>query len=110
MPSDGASVRDWLSATDCDAEAEVDSESESEAEAEADAGESVADAEEESVADAEGDADSVAEAVSVAPIEPSALLRSSLADDILVVRRQTIWRRANEWPIKYVISADCMRY
>lgn len=83
MPSDGASVRDWLSATVCEAEAEVDSESDPEADAE----ESVADAEEESVADAEADADPVAEAVSVAPIESSASLRFSLADDILVVRR-----------------------
>lgn len=83
VPSDGASVRDWLAATDCVAEAEADSESVSEADAE----DSVVDAEEESVADAAADADSVAEAESVVSIEPSTSLRFSLADDILTLRQ-----------------------
>lgn len=54
LPRDGASVRDWLSATVGLAEAEADS-------------------------DSDADAESVAEAESVAVIEPRTLLRFSLA-------------------------------
>lgn len=87
VPSDGASVRDWLAATDCVAEAEAEAEADSESVSEADAEDSVVDAEEESVADAAADAKSVAEAESVVAIEPRTSLRFSLADDILTLRR-----------------------